>query len=234
MSTESWVPVTNLDWSEASQATASAMSSGCGVAFGQQRPVQTPQVGVGFAGRLDGLAHLATAHGALDRPRVQAVHPDAVPAQFGGEPAGHPDYRVFADHVVDHERLHHDAGRGPDEDDRPAAAPVDDVLSARHHGVPGAGHVGVDGVAERFGGDLVPRRRAADAGVGHDDVETTEFPDRLVDGRFQRVEVTDVDHRGADPSAVGADQVRRFPRGRRASASRRERWAATARRDQPR
>lgn len=34
MSTDTWVAVTNLDWSEASQATASAMSSGCAMPSG--------------------------------------------------------------------------------------------------------------------------------------------------------------------------------------------------------
>ena len=34
MSTEIWLPVTNLDWSEANQATASAMSSGWAIPSG--------------------------------------------------------------------------------------------------------------------------------------------------------------------------------------------------------
>jgi hypothetical protein len=80
-------------------------------------------------------------------------------------------------------------------------------MRTRHDGVPGAGHVGVDGVAEGLGGDLIPWCGTADSGIGDDDVETAQLADRLIDGSAEHVEVTDIDHPGDDSSAVGAHQL---------------------------
>ena len=47
----------------------------------------------------------------------------------------------------------------------------------------------------RNGGDLVPGLGCADPGVGHDDVETAQRGDAVVDGLRSAVEVADVDRR---------------------------------------
>ena len=126
--------------------------------------------------------------------------------QFGGEGARHPGHGVLAGGVVHHERLHLQSGRRADQNDRPAAAAVDDLLRAGHHGVPGSGHVDVHHVAKRFGRDLVPRLRSRDAGVGDDDVEPPEGGDGVVHGLTQAVEITNVDCRGDDSTAGGLDE----------------------------
>jgi hypothetical protein len=67
------------------------------------------------------------------------------------------------------------------------------VLSAGHHGVPGAGEIDVDDVSKLFGGDGVPGVRSCDAGVGDDDVETAQLGDTVVDDTPQTVVVAGVD-----------------------------------------
>jgi hypothetical protein len=49
---------------------------------------------------------------------------------------------------------------------------------------------------------------SADAGVGHDDVQPAQLLDAAVDGRLERVEVTDVDFGGHDAAIERLDQVR--------------------------
>lgn len=79
-------------------------------------------------------------------------------------------------------------------------------MSTGHDGVPRADDVGVDGVAEGLGGDLIPGRGIADARVGDNHVEAVEFADPAVDGDVERVQVTHVDRCGHDPPAIGTDQ----------------------------
>jgi len=79
------------------------------------------------------------------------------------------------------------------------------VLGRRHHGVPGAGHIGVDGVAKGFCGDPIPGSGTADTGVRDDNVETAQFADGLVDGGLERVEVADVRVDSSEMRAKGPE-----------------------------
>ena len=164
------------------------------------------ELGVAGVGVLDRPDHVAAAHRGGDAAGVHRVDPDAVLAELRGERPGHADERVLAGRVVDHERLHLLAGVGAGQHDRSAVPAGDEVRGARHDGVPDTGDVDVDRVLEDLRRRLVPRRRDADAGVGHDDVEPPELAERpRPTNAFMPSRVTDVALVGQDPTTLRLD-----------------------------
>ncbi len=99
-------------------------------------------------------------------------------------------------------------------DDQHVALAPDHCGQRGAHGVEYADQVDVDDPLERQRINLQHRSVARDAGVGHHDVDTAEFRDRLLGGGVHRGQVANIGDHGEDPLVAAEFAGDRRQRGR--------------------